>query len=122
MEVREKLSQPRPHHLLLFVAEQLQLLQAAGALELGVLDGFVDELSGPSLEPSVAVCEPESLHWRTPPAHNTSLISAEFDWNSAILHFWSFVFHCFHNSKKNVDLVSDPNVVQLLIGLHELLF
>lgn len=104
--MREKLSQPRPHHLLLFVVEELQLLQSAGALELGVLDGFVGELSGPSLEPFVAVCEPESLHWHTPPAQKTSTmyktktVEPGYKPNSTISHFCSFFFHCFHDRKK----------------------
>lgn len=70
--MREKASQPHPHHLLLFVAEVLQSLQSAGALELGVPDDFVGELSGPSLVPFVAVYEPESLHWHTPPAQKNN--------------------------------------------------
>lgn len=72
VEVREKVSQPHPHHLLLFAVEELQLLQSAEALEPGVPGGFVGELSGPSLEPFAAACEPESLHWHTPPAQKTS--------------------------------------------------
>lgn len=58
--VRETLSQPRPHRLLLFVAEELQVLQSAAALEPDVPDGFAGELSGPSLGLFVAACGLES--------------------------------------------------------------
>lgn len=53
--MREKPSQPRPRRLLLSVVE-LQVLQAAAALEPDAPGGFAGESSGPFLGLSVVAC------------------------------------------------------------------
>lgn len=60
--MRGKRSQPRPHRLPLSEAEELQVLQAAAALEPDVPGGFAGELSGPFLALFVVACGLES--WR----------------------------------------------------------
>lgn len=60
--MREKPSQPRPRRLLLAAVEELQVLQAAAALEPDAPGGFAGESSGPFLGLSVVACGLES--WR----------------------------------------------------------
>lgn len=106
MEVRGKQSQPHPRPPPLSEAEELQVLRPAGPPEPGAPGGSDAGWSGPSLGQCAVRCAPECWRWRTLPVRGQVT-------TPVVLLLTS-------HTTLSVSVATDPQLVQLLVGLHQL--